>query len=223
LNGAAAIALDGPVASGKTAVGRHLAKKLGYRFLDTGIMYRAITWVALEAGIDPKNTSALATLAQDHALEVACDSDAEASVLFQGQDVTPNLRTPEVARAVSLVSLVQGVRDVLVGQQRRIAEKGSLVIAGRDIGTVVLPDAQLKVFLTASVDERARRRHAELQSHGLDADLEDVKKGLQERDRLDSEREVSPLRPASDARVVVTDGMEVAQVADLIVELARRK
>ena len=121
------------------------------------------------------------------------------------------------------MSLVQGVRDVLVGQQRRIAEKGSLVIAGRDIGTVVLPDAQLKVFLTASVEERARRRHAELQSHGLDADLEDVKKGLQERDRLDSEREVSPLRPASDARVVVTDGMEVAQVADLIVELARRK
>jgi cytidylate kinase len=223
LNGAAAITLDGPVASGKTAVGRHLAKKLGYRFLDTGIMYRAITWVALEAGIDPKNTSVLATLAQDHALEVAFDSDAEASVLFQGQDVTPNLRTPEVARAVSLVSLVQGVRDVLVGQQRRIAEKGSLVIAGRDIGTVVLPDAQLKVFLTASVDERARRRHAELQSHGLDADLEDVKKGLQERDRLDSEREVSPLRPASDARVVVTDGMEVAQVADLIVELARRR
>ncbi|MFH1140533.1 MAG: (d)CMP kinase [Chloroflexota bacterium] len=219
----AVIAVDGPGASGKTTVGRLLAQKLGYRFLDTGAMYRAITWAALEAGVSPKDSHLLVSLAQEQRMELVFQQDGQALVLVDGLDVAAHLREESVEESVSLVSQVPGVRDILVELQRRVAEEGRMVMAGRDIGTVVLPHAPLKVFLTASVAERARRRHAELQASGHGVPYQDVLEDLAKRDKLDSERMVAPLRPATDAYVVDTDGLTVEMVVGRILELVRQR
>ncbi len=221
--GSAAIAVDGPVASGKTTVGRLLALKLGYRFLDTGVMYRAITWAALEAGVSPKDSQPLVTLAREQKMEVAFQQNGQAVVLVDGRDVATHLRETRVEESVSLVSLVPGVRDILVALQRGLAEDGRMVMAGRDIGTVVLPDAPLKVFLTASVAERARRRHAELQASGRSVSYQEVLEELAKRDKLDSERKVAPLRPATDAHVVNTDGLTIEVAVERILDLVRQQ
>lgn len=221
--GSAVIAVDGPVASGKTTVGRLLALRLGYRFLDTGTMYRAITWAALEAGVSPKDSQRLVSLARESRMEVAFQQDGQAQVLVDGRDLAAHLREERVEDSVSLVSQVPGVRDILVALQRHVAEEGRMVMAGRDIGTVVLPDAPLKVFLTASVAERARRRHAELLALGNGTAYQDVLEELAMRDRLDSERKVAPLRPALDAHVLATDGLSVEMVVERILELVRQQ
>ena len=218
----AAIAIDGPVASGKTTVGWLLAQKLGYRFLDTGVMYRALTWAALEAGVNPKDSTGLVRLAREQVMEVVFQQDGKVSILVSDRDVTPYLRHHEVGQNVSLVARVAGVRDVLVSQQRCIAEEGPVVMAGRDIGTVVLPDAPVKVFLMASVAERARRRRAELQALGYDVPYRRVLEELEQRDRLDSERRVAPLRPAPDAHVIVTDDRSAEEIVERILELVRQ-
>ncbi len=218
-----AIALDGPAASGKSVVGRLLARKLGCRFLDTGLMYRVITWAALEARVDPKNAAKLQRLAQDLPVQITFDGDGQASVSVGGKDATPHLRDVAVEQAVSQVSQAAGLRDVMVAQQRRLAQEGGIVMAGRDIGTVVLADAPVKVFLTASVQERARRRHAEMEARGDKTTYEEVLADLQRRDTIDSERKVSPLRPAPDAHVVVTDGMDVEQVAQFLLAMIKRR
>ncbi len=221
--GSAVIAVDGPVASGKTTVGRLLAQRLRYKFLDTGAMYRAITWAALEAGVSPKDSHLLVRLAQEQRLAVVFQQDGQALVLVDGRDVAAHLREERVEQSVSLVSLVPGVRDILVELQRQVAEEGRMVMAGRDIGTVVLPHAPVKVFLTASVAERARRRHAELQVSGHSVPYQDVLEDLARRDKLDSERKVAPLRPATDAHVVDTDGLSIEMVVGRILEMVRQQ
>lgn len=219
----AVIAVDGPVASGKTTVGRLLAQRLIYKFLDTGAMYRAITWAALEAGVSPKDGSRLVRLAQEQRMGVVFQQDGQAAVLVDGRDVAAYLREERVEQSVSLVSQVSGVRDILVELQRRLAEEGSIVMAGRDIGTVVLPNAPLKVFLIASVAERARRRHAERQASGHSVSYQDVMEDIAKRDKLDSERKVAPLRPATDAYVMDTDGLSIEMVVGRILEQVRQR
>ena len=185
-------------------------------------MYRAVTWAALEAGTGPKNTAGLVMLARELTMEVVFQQDQESLLLVDRRDVTPYLRSQDVEQQVSLVARVAGVREVMVAHQRRIAQEGLMVVAGRDIGTVVLPDAPLKVFLTASVAERARRRHAELQVLESDVPYRQVLEDLEQRDRLDSERRVAPMRPAPDAHVISTDGSSVELVVEHILELAQR-
>ena len=210
-----AIAIDGPVASGKTVVGQLVAGRLGHRFLDTGVMYRAVTWVALDRGVDLAKEKDLGELAMG--VEMRLDGER---LLVDGRDVTEHLRAPEVEQAVSLVASVPKVREALVAQQRAIAREDPIVMVGRDIGTVVLPDAPIKVYLNASVGVRAQRRHRELQRDGVTVDYGQVEGELIRRDTIDSERADSPLRPAEDAVQIDTDDLEVQDVAQKVVDLA---
>ena len=210
------IAIDGPVASGKTTVGRELAARLGYRFVDTGLMYRALTLVALRRGIDPRDGAALGRLAAEIEISIVAGPGGATQVHADGGDVTADLRTAEVEGAVSVVSQVAAVRHAMVAQQQRIAEGGNVVMVGRDIGTKVLPDAT-KVFLTASPAERARRRHVELEAGGNAPSLEEVRENLALRDALDSERAEGPLRVADDAVLIETDGLAIDAVVDAVV------
>jgi len=216
------IAVDGSAASGKSTVGRKLAAKLGYPFLDTGIMYRAITWAALERGIDVHDTAALGELAASVRLDVGPPvpgSAESATIAVNAVDVTNELRHPKVEDAVSLVSRVAGVRDALVGLQREIAGRQAMVMAGRDIGTVVLPDADLKIYLDASLEERARRRHQEFASRRHEVSESIVLEDLRRRDQIDSERAVSPLRPAADAVIISTDNLSQDEVLSRVLDL----
>lgn len=216
-----AIAIDGPVAAGKTAVGGLVARRLGYRFLDTGSMYRAVTRVALDRGVDLDDAPVLTALARRLRLRLE-SVDGEGRLTADGRDVTDELRTSEVERGVSLVARVSGVRHALVAQQRQIASDGPIVMAGRDIGTVVLPDAAVKVYLTASAEVRARRRHADMVAQGATSDQAHVLEELARRDKIDSERSDSPLRPAEDAILIDTDDLGIEQLTDRIVDLIQR-
>ena len=213
-----AIAIDGPVAVGKTVVGRLLARRLGFRFLDTGVMYRAVTIAALERSVPLEDGEALTRLAEEIAIDVL-ETDAGHQVIVDGSDVTGRLRTPDVEHGASVVSQVPGVRKALVRKQRAMADSGRWVLVGRDIGTVVLPDADVKLFLEASVEERARRRYEEISARGGSVDPDVVRSELEERDRRDTQRAHSPLRAAADARRVVTDGLTVDQVVEHILTL----
>ena len=208
------IAIDGPVASGKTTVGKHLAQRLGTRFLDTGAMYRAVTWAATQQGIDFEDEEGLSRLANTLSMNLA--SPQGDSLRVDGQDVSDHLRDPEVERGVSRVAKVPGVRSAMVAQQRTIAQQGPIVVMGRDIGTVVLPQASLKVFLTASVQVRAQRRLVELQGNGETPDYALLVQELVRRDRIDSERDDSPLRVAEDAFTIDTENTSIEQVVDVI-------
>ena len=213
------IAIDGPVGAGKTVVGRVLARRLGFNYLDTGVMYRAITWLALRCALPIDDTAALAALAERTEIRVlGPDSDR---VLVGDHQVESELRAPEVESNVSLVARVPEVRRALVRQQRALAAKGKIVMVGRDIGTVVLPNADLKVFMLASAQERARRRWAEMRTQGLDVDFPQVLRETQARDALDSQRADSPLVPAKDAFLLDTEGLTVPQVVDRILQRVR--
>jgi cytidylate kinase len=203
----ATIAIDGPVAVGKSAIGSLLAQRLGYRFLDTGAMYRALTWRALELAVDLEDEKALEELALGASIELAAEG-----VMVGGRDVTLDIRREEVERGVSLVAKVGGVRRAMVTKQRQMAQGGQVVMAGRDIGTVVLPHAEFKLYLVASAEERARRRHLELVQRGQEANYEQVLAELKRRDKIDSERALAPLKPAPDAKVIDTDGLNIEQV-----------
>jgi cytidylate kinase len=213
----AIIAIDGPVAAGKTSVGKLLSRELRYRFLDTGIMYRAITWLALDRGIDVEDESALGRLAWETVMGLK-DGD-EGVIVVDGREVSEELRRPEVDRAVSLVSKVPDVRTALVEQQREIARGDRIVVVGRDIGTVVLPYADLKLFLVASVSKRAERRYMELTRQGYDVEYDQVLKDLEARDDLDTGRAHSPLRPAPNATLVDTDDIDLGQVIQRVMDL----
>lgn len=215
-----AIAIDGPVASGKTVVGQTVAKRLGFRFLDTGSMYRAVTWVALQAGVELADEKRLAKMAGGLKIHLAPAGGAD-RLLVDGEDITDHLRTPEVERGVSQVAKITGVRSALVDQQRSIAREGPIVMVGRDIGTVVLRGAPVKVYLTASVAVRARRRYLELQRRGEPAGYAQVVNELVRRDKIDSERDDSPLRPADDAVLIDTDNLGVEDLAEKIVRIVR--
>lgn len=217
------IAIDGPVASGKSAVGGLVAGRLGYRFLDTGAMYRALTWWALENGVDPLDEAALGRLAGETQMTVhaaPAGSGEHSGVRVDGRDVTPFLRTPSVEANVSFVSRVPAVREAMVALQRKLAAGEPLVMAGRDIGTVVLPDADLKVYLDASRQERGRRRQEQQALKGEKVSLEKVLEDLAQRDAIDSGREASPLRPAADAVIVNTDGLSLEETVERVLATA---
>lgn len=211
------IAIDGPAACGKTTVGRLLAKKLGYRFVDTGAMYRALTWEALRLDVDIEDEGALGKLAARTNIELPPDGDD--GIMVNGRYINSELRSPEVDFGVSPVAKVAGVRKVLVRNQRLMASGGNIVMVGRDIGTNVLLDADLKVYLDVSIEEQARRRYTEMVEQGEKADYEDILASLIRRDRIDSRRSVNPLRKADDAYVVNTDIMDANGVLDEILKL----
>jgi 23S rRNA pseudouridine2605 synthase len=213
------VAIDGPSAVGKSVVGKAVADKMGYRFLDTGAMYRAITWLALERGIDLRDETALGKLAREAQVEIGPPTrhDGRAySVCIDGKDITWDIRSPEVDQNVSQVSMLAPVRDALVARQREMASRGQIVMVGRDIGTVVLPEADLKVFLTAAPAERARRRFRELMERGQKADYGEILSSIEARDRLDSGRAISPLKPAPDAIVIDTTTLTIEEVVQAI-------
>jgi len=209
------IAIDGPAASGKSTLGRRLADWLDYLFFDTGVMYRAVTWTALQHGIDVRDEAAVTALAETIQIDVAPASISDGrvcDVMVAGNDVTWETRRPEVDANVSIVSTYRGVRNAMSKQQRRIGQRGRVVMVGRDIGTVVLPEADLKIYLDASVQERARRRYNEIQGRGDQADYEDILASVIERDHVDSTRDLAPLRAARDATVIDSDALSADEV-----------
>ena len=218
-----AIAVDGPAGTGKSSVSRGLARTLGTRYLDTGAMYRIVTLAVLRAGVDLADTPAIESAATDVPLSVGYDPDEDRAYL-DAEDVSSEIRGDAVTKAVSAVSAVPAVRARLVGLQRELAAgPGSVVVEGRDIGTVVLPDADVKIFLTASAEERARRRNEQNVAAGLGNDYEGVLADVKRRDHLDSTRTVSPLRAADDALVVDTSDMSESEVIAHLVELVEQR
>ena len=216
------ITIDGPVASGKTAVGRALARRIAARFLDTGTMYRAATWAALQRNLDFSNADSLAKLVQSLSIEVILE-DGEHVLKVNGVDITDFLRDPDVEANVSQLSQVRQVRHELVNQQRTIADNGNIVVAGRDIGTVVIPDANLKIYLDASIDIRARRRHDEMRRKGNIANLGKLIEDIKTRDTMDSKRDESPLVAASDALIINTDRLRIDQIVTRIMQSMEQK
>ncbi len=218
------IAIDGPAASGKSTLGLRLANALGYLFFDTGIMYRAVTWLALQRGIDVRDETAVSALAEKTQIDVApaSRSDGRAGdVLVEGTDITWETRLPEVEANVSIVSAYRGVRSALSQQQRRIGQRGHIVMVGRDIGTVVLPEADLKIYLDASPEERAKRRHDEITARSGNADYDEILEKVIERDYIDSTRDVAPLKAAEDAVVLDSDKLDADEVFERVLALCR--
>jgi cytidylate kinase len=216
------IAIDGPAASGKTTLGVRLADCLGYLHFDTGVMYRAVTLAALDRHINVNDETAVTRLAEEVLIDVKPASRGDGrgyDVLLDGEDVTWDIRSQDVDDHVSVVSAYPGVRKALTAQQRRIGLKGHVVMVGRDIGTVVLPEAGLKVYLDASLEERARRRCEELHQRGQEANYEEILAAMTYRDKFDSSREVAPLKAAPDAIVVDTTGLTIQQVVDKVLSL----
>jgi len=205
------IAIDGGVASGKSAVGRRVAERLGLPFIDSGLMYRAITRLGAERGIDPHDASAMTALAESTPMRIEGDR-----VWAGGHDVTAGIYGNDYADALPVVSATPGVRHALVAQQRDMAH-GGVVMAGRDIGTVVFPHADHKFYLVASLDEKVRRRSAQYERRGEPVDAEAMRKEVELRDRIDSERPIAPLRAAEDAVVIDTDRLDLEEVVDRIV------
>jgi cytidylate kinase len=218
------IALDGPAASGKSTLGLTLADSLGYLFFDTGIMYRAVTWIALQHDMNLLDESVITELAQKAQIDIRPPSKADGracDVVIGDKDVTWDMRDGEVDANVSVVSAYPGVRQALSEQQRRIGLRGKVVMVGRDIGTVVLPEADLKVYLDASAEERAKRRFDEIIARGEKADYDEILRKVIERDRIDSTRAVAPLRPADDAIIIDSDKMTAEQVVARVMELCK--
>jgi cytidylate kinase len=215
------IAIDGPVASGKAAVGLSLAREFRYRLVDTGMMYRAVTWLALQQGIDLEDEDALVALARAAVIELGQpQANGNPTIGINRRDITAELRAPEVDRGVSFVSRVAGVRHAMVEKQRALAREGSLIMLGRDIGSVVLTDAPVKVYLDASAEVRARRRHRELADNGAERPEAEILAELRARDEMDSQRHVSPLRPADDAIIIDTDALSLDDVVARVREAA---
>jgi cytidylate kinase len=214
------IAIDGPVAVGKSSVGSLLARRLGYVFFDTGMMYRAFTWKVLKSGISIKDEQKICQLANTTKFDFVPLQGCRLSPIIDDEDVSSKLLCPEVEAHVSLASKIAGVRQTLILVQRRLAQRGKIVMAGRDIGTVVLPWAELKIFLTASTEERARRRYKELLERGENSSLEMVLADLKKRDEMDIHRTISPLKPAEDAIIINTENFSLEQVVDKIYTLA---
>lgn len=214
------IAIDGPAGAGKSSVSKILASRLGYAYLDTGAMYRAITCTAIERGI--KDHNEIASMTENLEMEVHPGKDTM-HVLVDGKDVTGFIRTPEVSAYVSEVSSIGGVRKAMVSIQRKQAEKGGIVLDGRDIGTTVLPNADVKIFLTASVHTRALRRFKELTEGHPEMTMEEVEEEISKRDYLDSHREISPLKQADDAILLENGDLTLEGTAEAIIDLCNKK
>ncbi len=216
------IAIDGPAGSGKSTIGKLLAEQFNYLFFDTGVMYRAVTLAAINQGVNIEDERLISQLAEKINIDIQAPTHhdgRDCDVLIEDQDVTWDIRSREVDANVSIVSAYPQVRQALSEKQRQIGLQGKVVMLGRDIGTVVLPEADLKIYLDASLEERARRRHKELRLRGQIVDYDAVFSMLQERDRIDSTRDIAPLKPADDAIVINTDGLNIQEVFVRILEL----
>lgn len=211
------IAIDGPAGAGKSTIAKLIARRLNILYLDTGAMYRAIALKCIENNIAIKDREAIEDLLESTELQVIF-IDNRQRIVLDGRDISDKIRTTEVSSAASSVAIMPEVRKKLMDIQRDIASKSSVVMDGRDIGTHVLPNADIKIFLTASLEERARRRHAECADKGEDRTLEDIKKEIENRDRCDSTREFAPLKMADDALLVDTTGRSIEQVANIIID-----
>lgn len=209
------IAIDGPAASGKSTTAKRIAEKLNYLYIDSGAMYRAVTLAVLENGVDINNETDIVKLTAD--LEIEFDGH---STILNGRNVSESIRKPEITDVISIISAYPALREILVRKQQEMAADRGVVMDGRDIGTVVFPDADVKIYMLATVAERARRRHEELQAKGIAMSMDDIKQDILRRDRLDSERETAPLKPAVDAVIIDTTNMtideQVAKVMQVI-------
>ena len=218
------IAVDGPAASGKSTMAFRLANSLGYLYFDTGLMYRAVTWLVLDRKVEISDEAAVTRLAEEIPIEVSGPSLSDGrpcDVVVEGQDITWEIRKPEVEARVSVVAAYSGVRKALTQQQRRIGLRGKVVMVGRDIGTVVLPDADLKIYLDASAEERARRRYKEILERGGQADYAEILEKVIERDRVDSNRVIAPLKAADDAIILDSDNLDADAVFEKAYDLCK--
>ncbi|TWS94218.1 (d)CMP kinase [Streptococcus sp. sy018] len=214
------IAIDGPASSGKSTVAKIVADKLGYTYLDTGAMYRSVTYLALQHALPEEDIEELVKLIDQYPISFSLAEDGSQLVFLGEQNVTDAIRQNDVTANVSWVAALPQVREKLVKEQQRIAKTGAIIMDGRDIGTVVLPNAELKIFLNASVEERAERRYKENQAKGIEADLERLKQAIADRDYKDSHRKVSPLKAADDAITFDTTGVSIDGVVAFILEKA---
>lgn len=216
------VAIDGPAGAGKSTVAKIVAKRLGLLYIDTGAMYRAVTWKAIDTGIPLTDEEKLVLLASNIHISLQTNHAGQ-KVIVDGTDVTDRIRSSEVTDNVSRVSAIRGVREQMVKMQQKMALQQGVVMDGRDIGTHVLPNAEVKVFLTASLEERARRRYEELTGKGVQVEFEEIQASIAKRDELDSSREVAPLRKAEDAVPVDTTNLSIEKVAEKIVEICRKR
>ena len=216
------IAIDGPAASGKSTTAREVARRLGYIYIDTGAMYRAITRAALDAGVDMNDADALEQVARSSKITLEI-KEGQQHTFLNGRDVSGEIRTPEIDRNITPVATHPGVRRIMVEQQRQLAQNGGVVMDGRDIGTVVLPEAELKIFMEASIEARARRRLKEQANGDPSITLENIKADLARRDHADSTRADGPLKKAPDAVVIDTSNMSIEEQVETIVQLARER
>ena len=219
------IAIDGPAASGKSTLGFRLAETLHYLYFDTGLMYRAVTWLALKRGLDLKDETGVTDIARDVPIEVSpasLEDGRPCDVVVDGNDITWDINTPEIDSNVSLVASYSGVRTALTLQQRRIGMRGHVVMVGRDVGTVVLPEADLKIYLDASPEQRARRRFLESSKRGGTVSYEEILAKAIERDRVDSTRAIAPLKPAPDAIILDSDKLTADQAFEKAYDLCMR-
>ena len=216
------VAIDGPAGAGKSTVAQILAQRLQYNYIDTGAMYRAAAWKVIQSGIDIKSVSAVIDVINSTDISLKY-YDGKTSVFVDGNNVTADIRTPEISNLVPKVAQIREVRDAMLYLQRQMADAGKVVMDGRDIGTHVLPNANIKIFLTASIDERANRRWRELINKGFSVDLKELKKQIAERDKTDSERDVAPLTQAVDAVLIDTTGLTIEQAVSKILDLVRRE
>lgn len=215
------VAIDGPAGAGKSTIAKLAAEKLGYAYIDTGSMYRSVAWKFLQTG-KPFDEDFISGLSKTMLIDFKPEAKIN-RVFVDGTEVTDAIRTSEVTAIVSRVAAIGAVREAMVDQQRRMGEAGGVLMDGRDIGTVVFPNAQLKIFLTASVEERARRRYAEMVAKGQQVDLQQLQADIAERDKQDSERAISPLRQAEDALLLDTSDMGISEVTERILQLVQER
>lgn len=216
------IAIDGPAGAGKSTISKFVAAEMGFLYIDTGAMYRAIGYKVLENNISLEESEKIDTLAKESNVEIKI-SDHGQSIYLDGVDVTDKIRTPEVSMAASKVSAIGGVRKTLVELQRKIAGSNNVIMDGRDIGTVVLPDAEIKIFLTATAEDRAMRRYLELKEKGMEVNYQDVLEDMQKRDYQDSHRAESPLKAADDATVIDTSGQTLGESVQVITDFIKSR
>lgn len=214
-----AIAIDGPAGAGKSTVARKVAQQLAYIYIDTGAIYRAVAWAVNEQQITLCDHPSIAVTATNLQLELSYTAEGQQRVIVSGQDITQKIRTPEISRTVAAVAKIPAVRQALLGLQRSLAAKDSVVMDGRDIGTCVLPAAQTKIFLTASIEQRAKRRWLELQAQNSSISLEQLTQEIAERDRVDQERDVAPLIQAPDAIYIDTSALTIEETVAVIIKL----